>query len=367
MSVIMNKKSGEGGEDSVHLMAPSSSSRYGWRAQISGMIRGSLWWIGAAVVFFLLILILGVVAHNSSAIGQRDLKSESLIHSLMMDRDTMRDERDQLKTNSRNLTKEMNELHSQNNGLHSRYTELQGQNNGLQSRYTELQGQNNGLQSRYTELQNQNNGLQSRYTELQGQNNGLQSRYTELQSQNNGLQDRYTELQSQNNGLQSENKELQSQNSMLQSQYNATAESRDQLQKEVNRLTVNVTGKTCFEGWKPFGDKCYFFSANGVTKTWESSRKDCKERGADLAIITSHEELNFVSKLYGVTWIGLSDRAQENKWKWVDGTDLVGDGYWQDGEPNNSDGNEDCAEVSRSAKRFNDVPCERKFSWACEV
>ena len=121
----------------------------------------------------------------------------------------------------------------------------------------------------------------------------------------------------------------------------------------------------CHEGWKTFKDKCYYFSSNGVTKTWESARKDCKERGVDLVVITTQEELEFVSKTYGVTWIGLSDKAQEGTWMWVDGTELVGDQFWQEGEPNNT-GNEDCAEVSRSAKRFNDVPCERKFSWACE-
>ncbi|XP_042346025.1 C-type lectin domain family 4 member E-like [Plectropomus leopardus] len=160
---------------------------------------------------------------------------------------------------------------------------------------------------------------------------------------------------------------------VLQSQYNAMAANRDKLQEEVTMLNQtlrskesNKTGQTCHQGWKTFGGKCYFFSPSGVTKTWEASRKDCKERGADLVIITTKEELDFVSKTYAVTWIGLSDKEQENTWKWVDGTDLVGK-FWQVGEPNNSDGNEDCAEVSRSAKKFNDVPCDRRFSWACEI
>lgn len=96
------------------------------------------------------------------------------------------------------------------------------------------------------------------------------------------------------------------------------------------------------------------------------SRKDCRERQADLVIITTKAELDFVKKTYAITWIGLSDKQQEGKWKWVDGTDLVGGGFWQAGEPNNSDGNEDCVEVSRSASAWNDAPCDRRFAWVCE-
>lgn len=83
-------------------------------------------------------------------------------------------------------------------------------------------------------------------------------------------------------------------------------------------------------------------------------------------IITTKEELEFVVRSFPVTWIGLSDLETENKWKWVDGTDLIGDGFWQEGEPNNKKDSEDCVEVSRAAKRFNDVPCGNRFSWACE-
>ncbi|XP_059195614.1 CD209 antigen-like protein C isoform X2 [Centropristis striata] len=258
MSVALSSKSGEFGDDSINLMAPAGRSKFGWIPQISG------WCIGAAVCLgcLLLILILGVVAHNSSAIGHRDSMCENMIDSLTADRESLRAERDQLKDTSSNLTKEIE---------------------------------------------------------------------------------------------------------ALQSQYKAVAASRDKLQEEVNTLNLTRARRECHQGWKAFGDKCYYFSTSGVTKSWALSRKDCLERGADLAIVTTREELDFVSKTYAVTWIGLSDKDREGKWVWVDGTELQGDEFWQDGEPNNSDGDEDCAEVSRSAKRFNDVPCSRRFSWACEL
>ncbi len=80
-------------------------------------------------------------------------------------------------------------------------------------------------------------------------------------------------------------------------------------------------------------------------------------------VIETKAELDFIKKSY-VVWIGLYRGEKENEWKWVDGTDLVGTGYWKRGEPNNSDGEEDCVEIA--ASRWNDAPCTRRFSWACE-
>lgn len=95
-------------------------------------------------------------------------------------------------------------------------------------------------------------------------------------------------------------------------------------------------------------------SPSGITKTWEGSRKDCEERGADLVIIDTREELDFVKKNYDTTWIGLRREANGNTWKWMDGTVLVGDGFWREDEPNNADGDEDCVELSQSVSAWKD-------------
>lgn len=84
-------------------------------------------------------------------------------------------------------------------------------------------------------------------------------------------------------------------------------------------------------------------------------------------IIDTKDEMDFVKRSYGITWIGLHRADNGLSWKWVDGTEMVGDGFWQEDEPNNADGMEDCVEASRSAAAWNDVPCSRKFSWVCEA
>ncbi|XP_021475417.1 CD209 antigen-like protein A [Oncorhynchus mykiss] len=155
---------------------------------------------------------------------------------------------------------------------------------------------------------------------------------------------------------------------------NATAE-RDQLQTRYNNLTEEkghiqaklfVIEQHCQEGWRYFDYKFYFLSTE--KKTWEESRQDCLERGADLVIINSREEQTFVFNLHLRAWIGLSDSVTEGTWKWVDGTPLT-TGYWGKGQPDDR-GQEDCAEIyygqDDPVKTWNDDKCGTNHNWICE-
>ncbi|KAM6919971.1 C-type lectin domain family 4 member E-like [Lycodopsis pacificus] len=80
--------------------------------------------------------------------------------------------------------------------------------------------------------------------------------------------------------------------------------------------------KTCPEGWRRFNSSCYLLSTR--SGSWEESRKDCRDKGADLVIIDSLREQKFLlSIVTDHSWIGLSDRDDEGTWKWVDGTPLT--------------------------------------------
>ncbi|XP_055769394.1 C-type lectin domain family 12 member B-like [Salvelinus fontinalis] len=85
----------------------------------------------------------------------------------------------------------------------------------------------------------------------------------------------------------------------LQTRYNNLTEERDQLQSRYNNLTKEkghiqaklfVIEQHFQEGWRYFDSSLYFLSTE--TKTWEESRQDCQERGADLVIINSREVLD---------------------------------------------------------------------------
>ncbi|KAI4882014.1 hypothetical protein NFI96_007628, partial [Prochilodus magdalenae] len=74
------------------------------------------------------------------------------------------------------------------------------------------------------------------------------------------------------------------------------------------------------EGWRKFGGSYYYISTE--SKNWNKSRQDCRERGADLVIINSREEQEFIEKENKYVWIGLSKEGGEGQWKWVDGSVL---------------------------------------------
>ncbi|KAJ8366307.1 hypothetical protein AAFF_G00362870, partial [Aldrovandia affinis] len=110
--------------------------------------------------------------------------------------------------------------------------------------------------------------------------------------------------------------------------------------------------RPCPEGWEQRNSKCYYFSTE--EKSWKDSRSACLKQGADLVIIESKEEQDFIYKHTGedAYWIGLSDSETEGTWLWVDGTPLQKDkAFWVTGEPDDYGGSQDCAAAARRWRR----------------
>ncbi|XP_036845294.1 C-type lectin domain family 4 member M-like [Oncorhynchus mykiss] len=109
----------------------------------------------------------------------------------------------------------------------------------------------------------------------------------------------------------------------LQTSYNTLTKERDQLQKDRDDLMSKFSNlkQKCPEGWQKFESSWYFLST--VKKPWRESRQDCLERGADLVIVNSDMEQEFLFGLTKRAWIGLTDSVTEGTWKWVDGTPLT--------------------------------------------
>uniref|UniRef100_A0A3Q4AUW5 C-type lectin domain-containing protein n=1 Tax=Mola mola TaxID=94237 RepID=A0A3Q4AUW5_MOLML len=73
-------------------------------------------------------------------------------------------------------------------------------------------------------------------------------------------------------------------------------------------------------GCRSFNNSFYFISS--TRKSWNDSRQDCIDRGADLVTVNSLDEQVFLNSLKKMFWIGLTDREKEGTWKWVDGSVL---------------------------------------------
>ncbi|XP_029950550.1 CD209 antigen-like protein C [Salarias fasciatus] len=135
-------------------------------------------------------------------------------------------------------------------------------------------------------------------------------------------------------------------------------------QKDELKRRLDDINQLLKEGWKYFCSSLYYVSS--TRKTWQKSRNDCLSRGADLMIIDSREEQDFLRRLSKEMWIGLTDGAQEGTWRWVDGT-LLNTSYWIPGQPDNNDKGkeENCAEIHICGS-WNDKSCGLQNHWICE-
>jgi Lectin C-type domain len=75
--------------------------------------------------------------------------------------------------------------------------------------------------------------------------------------------------------------------------------------------------------------------------------------------------------------IGGTDEANEDDWRWIDGTPFwagdftgapVGGAFaaWEVGQPNNNSGDEDCLEIDGTTRAWNDTECGRDLPFVCE-
>uniref|UniRef100_A0A3Q1HMY9 C-type lectin domain-containing protein n=1 Tax=Anabas testudineus TaxID=64144 RepID=A0A3Q1HMY9_ANATE len=166
--------------------------------------------------------------------------------------------------------------------------------------------------------------------------------------------------------LETSYRNLTKEKDQLQTRYNNLTEERDQLQKRFDDINNEINYLKRRDGWVIFRSNFYYISA--VEKSWQESRNDCLEKGADLVIINNREEQEFTRTFKKAVWIGLTDMEREGKWKWVDGTPLT-TSYWSSNEPNSNQGeDEDCAEIRKYdlERSWNDESCHHERFWICE-
>jgi hypothetical protein len=121
-------------------------------------------------------------------------------------------------------------------------------------------------------------------------------------------------------------------------------------------------------GVHPGNGHCYMlFEAQ---TTWTTARLRCQDLDAHLVTVSDAAENAFLfDTVVGgrQVHLGASDAAQEGVWTWITGEPFA---YWlwHFGEPNDSNGVEECAELASNgdARAWNDIPCTYFRSYACE-
>ncbi|XP_042349931.1 C-type lectin domain family 4 member M-like isoform X2 [Plectropomus leopardus] len=288
-------------------------------------------------------------------------------------------EKDQLQQTYNSLTTErdqfkasFNNLKNASDQLQTSYNTLKQQSDQLRTNNNNLAASENQLQTKFGTLQREKAQLQTSFVALTTIRDQLQSNYSSLKMNMDRLQSSYNALSVIKNNLQVSYSLLRRNKDQLQSSYNTLQREKQQLQTDLastrDQLEKMTTRRNCQSGWRKFHVNCYFISEE--KKSWSSSRQDCIAKGADLVIINSREEQEFVRGLLRTdedAWIGLTDSLKEGTWTWVDGTPVT-TAFWQQNQPNNYKGNQDCGEaVHKSSGQWNDMICSYEQMFICEL
>ncbi|XP_026100742.1 CD209 antigen-like protein C [Carassius auratus] len=203
----------------------------------------------------------------------------------------------------------------------------------------------------------------TKFTNITEERDQLLTKITNITQEREQLLTNNTNLTEERQQLLTKITNLTQEREQLLTNNRSLTEEREQLKSERNDLQKDVSS-VFIDGLKCHQSTLYFFSSE--KKNWNESRRYCRERGADLIIINNREEQDFVKNICGSDhfWIGLTDVEEEDRWKWVDGSNSnITSGFWKSGEPNNQ-GNEDCANTHSSG--WFDTQCDSSVKWICE-
>ncbi|KAJ7326091.1 hypothetical protein OS493_028349 [Desmophyllum pertusum] len=147
-------------------------------------------------------------------------------------------------------------------------------------------------------------------------------------------------------------------------------------------LVANCTAE-CDKGWKSFDSKCLKLF-DDEKKSWQGAEDTCEESDAYLVKIESKAKNTFLLDTFlqfdksetdnREAWTGLTDKEEEGKFVWTDGTS-ANFTKWADEQPNDEDGEQDCAEIANGVfwpggppqiGVWNDFQCDRELYYICE-
>ncbi|KAF5894015.1 C-type lectin domain family 4 member E-like isoform X1, partial [Clarias magur] len=164
----------------------------------------------------------------------------------------------------------------------------------------------------YNNLTTERDQLQTSYNNLIIERDQLQTSYRNLNREKH-------ELQASCNHCTSDKAEIETRNKKLANERDQFQRSRDEVQRRYSQLKNDINTP----GWRYFSSSIYYISTE--KRSWSEGREDCRRRGADLVIINSREEQDFVEvwRRGEGAWTGANDRDREGNWKWVDGTPVI--------------------------------------------
>ncbi|XP_047643530.1 C-type lectin domain family 2 member B isoform X3 [Phacochoerus africanus] len=125
-------------------------------------------------------------------------------------------------------------------------------------------------------------------------------------------------------------------------------------QETTKKKLVKAQNAPCFcpDNWIGFQDKCYYFSKE--EKNWSSSRDSCLSENADLVLISTPEEMQFLKRYKCTSDHWIHPGSQTKQW-----TEIIVPNHWL-----NTKENEECPYLNEDSIATARCYTERK--WICE-
>ena len=119
--------------------------------------------------------------------------------------------------------------------------------------------------------------------------------------------------------------------------------------------------------WLRAGSSCYLVS-KGNRYTWFEASSMCSRANGHLIKVDDVDEIFWLRTLElggRLFWTGLNTNAKTGSWRWADGTSPNQSLIPWGKEPNNYEGNENCASIYRLGY-YNDLRCDALLGYICE-
>lgn len=134
-----------------------------------------------------------------------------------------------------------------------------------------------------------------------------------------------------------------------------------------NILSVNLKALHLLGSIKKVGEKRFF--TEGVVLSFVDAKRECADAGLQLAAPKTEAENNAIKEIVQKhdknAWLGISDEITEGTFVYLDGQ-VIQYSDWGPREPNNSGGEEHCAEMNTGTKKWNDTSCRGQRLVICE-
>ena len=129
------------------------------------------------------------------------------------------------------------------------------------------------------------------------------------------------------------------------------------------------------ERWAPECDAIGTLLYCRAPLDWDSARSFCQDHGRDLARLDSDSlateaatgaaDRSLPATSHGGWWVGLTDRAEEGSWAWLDDTTAAAVNTWGPGEPG-TDSGRNCALMNDQGEGlWADRPCGDAYFFVC--